>query len=120
MKNMEGKGRVQMSKQEQKKCPWETRELGCDEQYVAVASEAESAALDEALGMRSISIRMPASLIDAYKMIAAYHGVGYQPLMRDILQRTVPELAREVMEAQNVKAEEARERLEDIKSRKAA
>ena len=59
-------------------------------------------------------------MIDAYKMIAAYHGVGYQPLMRDILQRTVPELAREVMEAQNVKAEEARERLEDIKSRKAA
>lgn len=109
-----------MSNEGKKVCPWESGKLGRDEDHVVVATDMESAALDEALGMRAISIRMPSSLIDAYKMIAAHHGIGYQPLMRDILQRTLPELAREVVDAQKVKAEEARARLEDLKSRKAA
>ena len=44
-------------------------------------------ALNDALGMQAISIRLPKEMIEAYKLIAAHHGVGYQPLMRDVLQR---------------------------------
>ena len=68
--------------------------------------------------MQAISIRMSKQLIDAYKLIAAHHGVGYQPLMRDILQRAIPELMKEVIDAHANKAEEAKHRIEDL--RKAA
>lgn len=47
---------------------------------------------DTAQELQAISIRLPKRLIEAYKMVAAHHGVGYQPLMRDALQRAVPDL----------------------------
>lgn len=42
--------------------------------------------------LQAISIRLPKRLIEAYKLVASHHGTGYQPLMRDTLQRAVPEL----------------------------
>lgn len=42
--------------------------------------------------LQAISIRLPKRLIEAYKLVAAHHGTEYQPLMRDTLQRAVPEL----------------------------
>jgi hypothetical protein len=94
---------------------WESRALGADAAHAEVASAEHLAALDDALGMQSISIRMPKSMIDAYKLIGAHHGLGYQPLMRDILQRFIPEGLKEVMEHHTEKAGQAEHRIEELK-----
>jgi bifunctional N-acetylglucosamine-1-phosphate-uridyltransferase/glucosamine-1-phosphate-acetyltransferase GlmU-like protein len=41
------------------------------------------------LGLQMISIRLSKSTIDTYKALAKMHGVGYQPMMRDVLERWV-------------------------------
>lgn len=68
---------------------WETGKLGRDDEFVQVTSEAEAAAIDDALGMQMISIRLPKSLLEDLKAMARFHEVGYQPLMRDVLARWV-------------------------------
>src|SRR5665213_3499199 len=67
--------------------PWETGELGNDGRYVRRASPAEEARVEAALGLRMISVRLPERLIEELKLIAAHRGIGYQPLMRDVLSR---------------------------------
>lgn len=37
--------------------------------------------------MQLISIRMPTDLLRVLKEIAKYHGIGYQPMIRDLLDR---------------------------------
>jgi len=66
---------------------WETGELGASSDSVAVSSD--SVALDEALGMQLISIRLQKKLINDLKRIAGHHGIGYQPMIRDLLNRFV-------------------------------
>ena len=90
---------------------WEARELGADESYVEVADASHEAALDEALALQSISIRLPKQLIAQYKLIAHFHGVGYQPLMRDVMARFVPSAIREILEQQEEKAKKAAEQV---------
>lgn len=94
---------------------WESRQLGADAEHAKVAGPEHCTALDDALGLQSISIRLPKQLIEAYKLIATHHGIGYQPLMRDILQRFVPEGLKEVMEHHTAKADEATDRMETLK-----
>ena len=43
--------------------------------------------VDEALAMQPISIRLPKSLIETFKLLGQKHGLGYQPLMRRELAR---------------------------------
>ncbi len=45
------------------------------------------ALVDKALGLQMISIRLPVRLIEQLKVIAMHRGIGYQPLMRDVLGR---------------------------------
>ena len=97
---------------------WEDGTLGASAAHVAPASAEMEAAIDSALGMQAISIRLPKQLVDAYRLISAHHGIGYQPLMRDILQRWVKEGLKEVYEHQSQKADEADTRIEEM--RKAA
>lgn len=97
---------------------WDSRELGADPAHAKVAGAEHAAALEDALGLQSISIRLPRQLIETYKLIAGHHGIGYQPLMRDILQRFVPEGLKEVVDEQSRKAEQAGARIEEL--RKAA
>ena len=66
---------------------WESGQLGRSEEHVVVAAHAVEAALDDALGLQPISVRLQQSLIKDLKLIARYHGIGYQPLMRDALNR---------------------------------
>ena len=68
---------------------WDSRTLGADAAHVGVADESHEHDLDEALELQAISIRLPKKLLNDYKAIAQFHGVGYQPLMRDVLQRFV-------------------------------
>ncbi|MCC7225482.1 MAG: hypothetical protein IT507_02195 [Burkholderiaceae bacterium] len=66
---------------------WESRELGADEAHVRKASPELTKEIDDSLGLQMISIRLNKELIDSFKVIASYHGIGYQPLMRDALHR---------------------------------
>lgn len=67
---------------------WEKGSPGRDENHVVRVSDKEQEAVDETLGLKMISIRLPADLIQAYKDISAYRGLySYQPLMRDVLKR---------------------------------
>lgn len=87
---------------------WEDGLLGRDEKFVVVADASHEATLDEALGLQAISIRLPRQLIEHYKLIAHFHGVGYQPLMRDVLTRFVPGALNEIRRELEVEQEKAR------------
>lgn len=71
----------------QKACPWETGELGQSEEHVRVATDAEMREVDDALELQMISIRLQKGLLCALKDIARHHGIGYQPMIRDLLNR---------------------------------
>ena len=94
---------------------WESGELGASAEHAKPAAPAMEADIDASLGLQAISIRLPKQLIDAYKLIAAHHGVGYQPLMRDILQRFVPEGLKEVLEHHQAKASTVDTQMEEWK-----
>ena len=66
---------------------WDSRTLGCDIKYAKPTKPEHALAIDESLGLQMISIRLNKELIAAFKVIGEHHGVGYQPLMRDALQR---------------------------------
>lgn len=94
---------------------WELGQLGASEAHARPAAKDLEAAIDESLGLQSISIHLPKQLIDAYKLIAAHHGVGYQPLMRDILQRFAPEGLKDVLQHHEAKAGEVDHQIEKWK-----
>lgn len=68
---------------------WESGILGVDADHAVRVSPEETAEILKAAGlnMQPISIRMPRDLIKILKDIASYHGVGYQPMIRDLLER---------------------------------
>lgn len=67
--------------------PWETGALGQSEEHVRVATNSEMREVDDALDLQMISIRLQKGLLQALKEIAAHHGIGYQPMVRDLLNR---------------------------------
>ena len=97
---------------------WDDRLLGASETHVVVCAQEDKAALDDALGLQSISIRLPKQMIEQYRLISHFHGVGYQPLMRDVLARFVPGALREILESEQEKAQQAEKELPPM--RKAA
>lgn len=87
---------------------WETRELGADEDFVK-AVPFDDEAIDGAIELKMISIRLPQSLLAELKMIAQLHGLGYQPLMKQVLKRFVEcekkQLLREISGAKRAQEE---------------
>ena len=67
---------------------WETGKLGADDAHVKVAPDEEQQ-LDAALDLHPISIRLQKSLLENLKAIALLNGIGYQPLVRQVLTRFV-------------------------------
>jgi predicted DNA binding CopG/RHH family protein len=65
---------------------WDNGTLGASEEHALPSSTGEHA-LDQAMAMQSISIRLEKTLIDELKMIADINGLGYQPLIRRVLHR---------------------------------
>lgn len=94
---------------------WDSGQLGTSEAHAKPAAQELESAIDASLGLQAISIRLPKQLIDAYKLIAAHHGIGYQPLMRDILQRFVPEGLKEVLQHHEIKAGEVDHQIQEWK-----
>lgn len=67
---------------------WDERLLGAEEQFVE-SVELDSSLIDTAIGLKPISIRLQTSMIEELKEIATLHGLGYQPLIRQILSRFI-------------------------------
>ena len=66
---------------------WESGELGDDPKFAKVFEGDVQARIDGAMAMQPISIRLPKSLIETFKLLGEVHGLGYQPLMRRALVR---------------------------------
>jgi uncharacterized protein (DUF4415 family) len=66
---------------------WESEALGADEKHARLTDGSLTKQIDESLGLQMISIRLDKGLIESFKMLGSFHGVGYQPLMRDALKR---------------------------------
>ena len=66
---------------------WESGELGENLESAKPASAEMERAVQDALGLQLISIRLPKSVIEDFKVIAQIEGIGYQPLMREALVR---------------------------------
>jgi predicted DNA binding CopG/RHH family protein len=84
---------------------WETGLLGREEDFVQKVN-IESELVDSALALQAISIRLQKGLLDDLKDIAQIRGLGYQPLIKQILKRFVD--AEKKLLLQERAAEEAR------------
>ncbi|MBE7043778.1 MAG: hypothetical protein E7399_09880 [Ruminococcaceae bacterium] len=75
---------------------WETGELGEDLDFAKAVDDETQKQIEKIIGMQLISIRLPVDLIEDLKKIASYHEIGYQPLIRDVLQRFATSEIREI------------------------
>jgi predicted DNA binding CopG/RHH family protein len=70
---------------------WDNRELGASEEHLQVLSEEQQTELDkdidDGLGLQHISIRLNRTLIEQLKGLAKLEGLGYQPLVRQVLTK---------------------------------
>ncbi|HEV7776908.1 MAG TPA: hypothetical protein VGO76_08590 [Luteibacter sp.] len=91
----------------------ESGHLGLNKATAKVVTQEEAAAVDQAAGlnMHPISIRLPVELISQMKEIAEHHGIGYQPLIRDVIQRWA---VNELSAIYEVRASKARKRKVDM------
>src|SRR5260370_17421717 len=69
---------------------WESDTPDAEEEFMKVADEAATRAADDAAVTQLVSIRMSKSMIEAFKALSAsLNGIGYQTLMKQILQRFI-------------------------------
>jgi predicted DNA binding CopG/RHH family protein len=84
---------------------WDDGSLGRDATYAkkVTISASHRAKLESKLNLQAISIRLPEELLADLKAIANMNGLGYQPLIRQILTRfahaELKAVAREAMGA---------------------
>lgn len=68
-------------------CPWESGALGASEEHAVQSPAQVDDAIDDAMELQLISIRLPKALIEDLKFLAKREGVGYQPLIRRVMVR---------------------------------
>lgn len=66
---------------------WDEGNLGRDESCVRRSNPDRERDIENAAQLQMISVRLPKDLIYQLKAIAEIRGVGYQPLMRDMLAK---------------------------------
>lgn len=89
---------------------WEDGQLGRDERYVKKV-ELDSKVIDDSLELQLISIRMQKGLLEDLKNIAQLRGLGYQPLIKQILKRFVDSEMKLILK--ELALEEAKRELEE-------
>ena len=67
---------------------WESGLLGSDERHAKLA-DLDLDTVREAVGLKTISLRVQPDLLEELKLIAGIHGIGYQPLIKQVLRRFV-------------------------------
>ncbi|WP_333609261.1 hypothetical protein [Arsukibacterium sp.] len=70
---------------------WDDGTYGTSEEHVRKAELPDEmmAQFDKATSMTLISIRLQDDLINDLKEVATLHGIGYQPMIRQLLKRFV-------------------------------
>lgn len=66
---------------------WDNRELGASAEHFAFLSDEEQKKMDDAEGLQAISIRLNKSLLETLKGLSKVEGIGYQPLIRQVLTK---------------------------------
>jgi hypothetical protein len=66
---------------------WDTGELGRSEEHMRILSDEEEKDIDDGLGLQHISLRLNKNLIEQLKGLAKLEGIGYQPLIRQVLTK---------------------------------
>ena len=89
---------------------WDNGTLGQDEKFAVRTSQEAENALNEALGLQMISVRLQKSLIEDLKFIAKINEVGYQPLIRDVLFRFAKKKCRIAISSFNLTQQRLRAR----------
>ena len=92
---------------------WESGELGNDPKFAKVFEGDIQPQIDEAIAMQPISIRLPTSLIETFKLLGQEHGLGYQPLMRRVLTRFAEAEMKRVLNEHIAKQRRAAEDADD-------
>jgi hypothetical protein len=70
---------------------WETRKLGASPEHARVVSGKGDKALDESMGLQLLTFRIQKPIVDQLRQLAKLEGIGYQPLMRQVLVKYVRE-----------------------------
>ncbi|SFN89989.1 hypothetical protein [Xenorhabdus japonica] len=99
---------------------WESGELGRSEAHIKVSDDITEDLINEALDLQPISIRLNKSLIEDLKMIADLNGLGYQPLIRQVLNRFVNSEKKRILTEAHSKAMKNEKRKSASKRHKAA
>ncbi len=97
---------------------WENRDLGADGLHVGVVGGEEAQTILEAAGTQAVSIRLQKSLIEDLKNIASLHGLAYQTLVKQVLNRFVE--AEKKLILRDMAAESARKAEKSASADKAA
>lgn len=71
---------------------WESKKLGAEGKYVRKVSQKREQAVDVDLELQLISLRLQKDLIDHLKYLAREEGIGYQPLIRQVLTHYVRDM----------------------------
>lgn len=104
---------------------WDNGELGRDMDHAnqATLSKQDVDLINDAAGLQMISIRLPTTLIDDFKFIAAHNGIRYQTLMRQVLARfsesELKNMAKKAAASQ-IKARQAEEARQEHEQRRSA
>lgn len=72
---------------------WESQKLGATKKYARKVSSEREEAVDDALGLQLVSIRLQKTLINTLKKIALEEGIGYQTYIRQLLTQHVKNAA---------------------------
>ncbi len=73
---------------------WENGTLGQSEAHARPVGAVIDAAIDDALGLQPITIRLQKTLVEELKTMAKESGLGYQPFVRQLLTKYVSEQRR--------------------------
>lgn len=95
---------------------WESGKLGTSAEHAVAATAEEADAIRKATGlnMQLISMRLPQDLLTLLKEIAAYHGVGYQPMVRDLLHRWAAGEIRTILETRLKEAKKKKTEIDKV------
>jgi len=77
--------------------PWESLDDGLEAACVS-APPGEAEAVERALGLQMVSMRLQPELVATLKQIAAHHKIGYQPMIRDLLNRFAASEIRQILQ----------------------
>jgi len=84
--------------------PWESLDADLEAACVS-APPGEAEAVDRALGLQMVSIRLQPELVATLKQIAAHHKIGYQPMIRDLLNQFAASQIRQILQDTAERAE---------------